>query len=81
MMDPINIRSIKKMAYKRRHNGLCAAERMEEEILWKSIVSIINLVVTMGIIVIQQFLPVITNLVTNAISIRSMAWEFTSVYA
>ena len=74
-MDPIDVRSINKMAYKRRHNGFCAAERMDEEHLWKSILSIINLVVTMGILAIQQLLPVITNLVMNAVSIRSMAWE------
>ena len=60
----------------RRHNGFCAAERMEEEKLWKIILRILNLVIDMvGIIAIQQLLPVITNSVMNAVSIRSMAWE------
>ena len=74
-MNSIDVRSIGEMAYKRRHNGFCAAERMEEEKIGKIILRILNLVIVMGIIAIQQLLPVITNLVMNAVSIRSMAWE------
>ena len=42
---------------------------------WKSILSILNLVVIMGIIAIQQLLPFIANSVINAVSIRSMTLE------
>ena len=70
-------RSICKMPYKQRYQGMCALERRENLKLWKIIVNILTLIVGAGLEVAQLVLiiPIVQHLMAGANALRSTVWQ------